>query len=56
MRELKGKQDEKSKGELEEVIKAIAEAAEIRYNKVVEELHKKETRRREDRCSKVLEN
>ena len=40
MRELKGKEDDKSKAEVEDVIKAIAEAAEIKYNKVVEELNK----------------
>ena len=40
MRELKGKEDDKSKAELEDFIKAIAEAAETNYNKVVEELNK----------------
>ena len=40
MRELKGKEDDKSKEELEEVINAIAEAAEKRYDKVVQELNK----------------
>ena len=38
MRDLKGKEDAKSKMKLAEVIEAIAEAAERKYDKVSEEL------------------
>ena len=38
MRELKGKHDPASKEELVRVVEAIAEAAENKYRKVVEEL------------------
>ena len=38
MRELKGKNDVKSKHKLDKVIEAIAEKAESNYNKVMEEL------------------